>query len=63
MDTDRDRDIALLEVQEENRKLVEEVMREKLGNRAQRMQNAQDRGTGSSAQGETAGGAPGPAAI
>ncbi len=33
VDTDRDRDIALLEVQEENRKLVEEYYRMLLGKR------------------------------
>jgi hypothetical protein len=37
VDTDRERDIALLEVQEENRKLVEEFYRARLGKRAQRM--------------------------
>jgi len=33
VDTDRDKDIAMVEVQEENRQLVEEFYREKLGNR------------------------------
>jgi hypothetical protein len=37
VDTDRDRDIALIEVQEENRLLIEEFMREKLGTRAEEM--------------------------
>jgi hypothetical protein len=40
VDTDRDRDIALIEVQEENSLLIEEFMREKLGNRAKRMTDA-----------------------
>lgn len=44
MDTDRDREIAHVEVQDENRKLVEEFMREKLGKRAQRMSNDSTRG-------------------
>ena len=50
MDTDRDRDIALLEVQDENRKLVEEYYREKLGKRGK--QSAE------SGQGIAAGNAP-----
>jgi GTPase Era involved in 16S rRNA processing len=35
VDTDRDRDIYLTEVHEENRQLVYEIMREKMGNRIQ----------------------------
>jgi hypothetical protein len=59
VDTDRDRDIALIEVQEENRLLIEEFMREKLGKRGE----AQDagRGSGQSGLGE-AGAVPGQAA-
>ena len=41
MDTDRDREIALLEIQAEHRKLVEECYREKLGKRAQMTQPTQ----------------------
>jgi len=33
VDTDRDKDIAMVEVQEENRQLVEEFYREKLDSR------------------------------
>jgi len=50
VDTDRDRDIALLEIQTEHQKLVEEYYREKLGKRG--MQNAE------SGQGVAAGNAP-----
>jgi hypothetical protein len=47
VDTDRERDIALLEVQEENRLLIMEFMREKLGRRGE----AQDAGRGSGESG------------
>ena len=63
MFTDRDYDIWFLEAQILNEEIEQEFRKEKLGNRAQRMQNAQDRGTGSGAAGDEARGAPGPAAI
>jgi hypothetical protein len=62
VDTDRDRDIALLEVQEENRKLVEEYYREKLGKRGMQNANQNSEGQpGGGAEGGAAGGAAGPA--
>lgn len=54
MDTDRERDIASLEVHEENRKLVEEFLLEKLGKRAKYGQ-----GRGNQNQGAAEGGAEG----
>jgi hypothetical protein len=60
VDTDRERDIAELEVHEENRKLVEEFYRARLGRRAERMmQNGEGQRPGDTndAKGEAASGA------
>lgn len=50
MDTDRERDIALVEVQQENKELVEEFYREKMGKRGQHAD--QEQATGPEAIGE-----------